>query len=60
MGLGMKPILALNLDLDIVKLAVERFFELRLDLIEAVLKFVKSLPLKQDALIILLKTVCEM
>jgi len=54
MGLGMKPILALNLDLDIVKLAVERFFELRLDLIEAVLKFVKSLPLKQDALIILL------
>lgn len=60
MGLGMQPILALNLDLDIVKLAVERFFELRLDLIEAVLKFVKSLPLKQDALIILLKTVCEM
>ena len=56
----MKPGLSLDLDLDIVQLPVERLFELWLDLIEAVFKLVKSLPLQQDALVILLKTVGEM
>jgi len=49
----MEPVLALDLDLDVVQLAVERLFELRPDLAEAVFKFVKSLPLKQYALIVL-------
>jgi len=60
LGLSMKPGLSLDLDLDIVQLPVERLFELWLDLIEAVFKLVKSLPLQQDALVILLKTVREM
>ena len=54
MGLSMKPGLAPDLERDVVELAVERLFELRPDLGEAVLKFVKTLPLKQYALIVLL------